>query len=67
MPTVSKKINHYSKPLPDLIQTMLKRSDNLYAEAMTKTLGKKYFNQPFGQSHDLNPHENDRAFSLRQI
>src|SRR3989339_156567 len=44
MPTVSKKINHYSKPLPDLIQTMLKRSDNLYAEAMTKTLGKKYFN-----------------------
>jgi len=43
MPADSKEIVHFSKPLSGLIQTMLKHSNNLYAEAITKTLGKKYF------------------------
>ncbi len=37
---------HQSKPLPRLLDVMLKRSDNLIADALTKTLGAKFFIQP---------------------
>ncbi|MGY0614214.1 serine-type D-Ala-D-Ala carboxypeptidase [Vibrio sp. FJH11] len=37
---------HQSKPLPDLLDLMLKRSDNLIADTLTKTLGAKFFVQP---------------------
>ncbi|MCW5588770.1 MAG: D-alanyl-D-alanine carboxypeptidase/D-alanyl-D-alanine-endopeptidase [Legionellales bacterium] len=34
---------HDSAPLMDLITTMLKKSDNLYADSLLKTLGANYF------------------------
>jgi D-alanyl-D-alanine carboxypeptidase/D-alanyl-D-alanine-endopeptidase (penicillin-binding protein 4) len=37
---------HQSKSLPDLLDLMLKRSDNLIADTLTKTLGAKFFVQP---------------------
>ncbi|GBK98974.1 D-alanyl-D-alanine carboxypeptidase [Vibrio harveyi] len=37
---------HKSKPLPQLLDEMLKRSDNLIADTLTKTLGAKFFVQP---------------------
>ncbi|MGO1296792.1 MAG: serine-type D-Ala-D-Ala carboxypeptidase [Vibrio sp.] len=37
---------HYSKTLPHLLSTMLKKSDNLYADSLTKTLGRVTFHQP---------------------
>lgn len=37
---------HQSKPLPDLLDKMLKESDNLIADTLTKTLGAKFFVQP---------------------
>ncbi|CAE6894182.1 COG2027 D-alanyl-D-alanine carboxypeptidase (penicillin-binding protein 4) [Vibrio sp. B1REV9] len=37
---------HKSKPLPQLLDEMLKRSDNLIADTLTKTLGAKFFLQP---------------------
>ena len=37
---------HKSKPLPQLLDQMLKRSDNLIADTLTKTLGAKFFVQP---------------------
>ncbi|EGQ9595307.1 serine-type D-Ala-D-Ala carboxypeptidase [Vibrio parahaemolyticus] len=37
---------HQSKPLPDLLDDMLKHSDNLIADTLTKTLGAKFFVQP---------------------
>lgn len=36
---------HYSQPLPVLLEHMLKDSDNLYADNLTKTLGAHYFKQ----------------------
>lgn len=36
---------HLSAPLPILLEHMLKDSDNLYANNLTKTLGQHYFNQ----------------------
>lgn len=36
---------HLSVPLPVLLEHMLKDSDNLYANNLTKTLGQHYFNQ----------------------
>lgn len=36
---------HLSVPLPILLEHMLKDSDNLYANNLTKTLGEHYFNQ----------------------
>ncbi|MGV3001325.1 serine-type D-Ala-D-Ala carboxypeptidase [Vibrio sp. E150_018] len=36
---------HLSVPLPVLLEHMLKDSDNLYANNLTKTLGEHYFNQ----------------------
>ncbi|SJL85332.1 serine-type D-Ala-D-Ala carboxypeptidase [Vibrio palustris] len=36
---------HYSKPLPQLLSKMLKKSDNLYADSLTKTLGRVSFHQ----------------------
>ncbi|MGF1757850.1 serine-type D-Ala-D-Ala carboxypeptidase [Photobacterium sagamiensis] len=37
---------HTSEPLNILIDTMVKESDNLIADNLTKTLGHRYFNQP---------------------
>ena len=37
---------HKSKPLPQLLDQMLKHSDNLIADTLTKTLGAKFFVQP---------------------
>ncbi|CAM2897684.1 serine-type D-Ala-D-Ala carboxypeptidase [Vibrio mytili] len=37
---------HQSKALPELLDLMLKRSDNLIADTLTKTLGAKFFVQP---------------------
>ncbi|MGD8232433.1 serine-type D-Ala-D-Ala carboxypeptidase [Vibrio sp. TRT 1302] len=36
---------HQSAPLPELLETMLKQSDNLIADNLTKTLGSKFFVQ----------------------
>ncbi len=36
---------HASKPLSHVIRHMLKRSDNLYTNALFKTLGEKYYGQ----------------------
>lgn len=36
---------HLSAPLPVLLEHMLKDSDNLYANNLSKTLGQHYFNQ----------------------
>ncbi|MGF1699666.1 serine-type D-Ala-D-Ala carboxypeptidase [Photobacterium makurazakiensis] len=37
---------HNSKPLPELLDTMMKASDNLIADNLTKTLGARYYQQP---------------------
>lgn len=37
---------HHSQPLQSLLETMLKNSDNLIADAVTKTLGRRFFLQP---------------------
>ena len=37
---------HSSLPLTELLETMLKRSDNLIADNLTKTLGAKFYIQP---------------------
>lgn len=37
---------HTSKPLNELLNTMVKESDNLIADNLTKTMGQRYFNQP---------------------
>ncbi|WP_284192354.1 serine-type D-Ala-D-Ala carboxypeptidase [Vibrio zhanjiangensis] len=37
---------HYSLPLTSLLTTMLKESDNLIADNLTKTLGAKFYIQP---------------------
>ena len=37
---------HHSAPLSELLDTMVKESDNLIADNLTKTLGHRYFNQP---------------------
>ncbi|PFG55412.1 D-alanyl-D-alanine carboxypeptidase/D-alanyl-D-alanine-endopeptidase (penicillin-binding protein 4) [Vibrio sp. ES.051] len=37
---------HQSAPLPELLEEMLKNSDNLIADTLTKTLGAKFFVQP---------------------
>lgn len=37
---------HHSAPLSTLLKTMLKRSDNLFADAIFKKIGSVYFNQP---------------------
>lgn len=37
---------HKSEPLPQLLDQMLKRSDNLIADTLTKTLGATFFVQP---------------------
>lgn len=37
---------HQSKPLPDLLDDMLKHSDNLIADTLTKTLGAKFLFNP---------------------
>lgn len=38
--------SHQSQKLPALLDTMLKRSDNLIADNLTKTLGAKFYVQP---------------------
>lgn len=38
--------SHYSAPLPELLEEMLKKSDNLIADNLTKTLGAKFYVQP---------------------
>ncbi|MBU0500156.1 MAG: D-alanyl-D-alanine carboxypeptidase/D-alanyl-D-alanine-endopeptidase [Gammaproteobacteria bacterium] len=38
--------SHLSAPLPNLMDQMLKRSDNLIADNLFKTLGGHYYNQP---------------------
>lgn len=45
--TISGKIiaTHQSAPLTTLLYIMLKRSDNLFADNLAKTMGAKYFNQ----------------------
>ncbi len=47
-PKLQRKLiaQHQSKPLPDLLDRMLKRSDNLIADTLTKTIGAKFFIQP---------------------
>jgi D-alanyl-D-alanine carboxypeptidase/D-alanyl-D-alanine-endopeptidase (penicillin-binding protein 4) len=42
---VSIVATHYSEPLPVLIETMLKESNNLYADNLTKTIGHSYYQQ----------------------
>ncbi|WP_231569118.1 serine-type D-Ala-D-Ala carboxypeptidase [Photobacterium gaetbulicola] len=37
---------HHSAPLHELLDTMVKDSDNLYADNIAKTIGAKYFQQP---------------------
>lgn len=37
---------HQSAPLPELLKTMLQKSDNLIADNLTKTLGQRFFVQP---------------------
>ncbi|MGR5064190.1 serine-type D-Ala-D-Ala carboxypeptidase [Photobacterium sp. DNB22_13_2] len=37
---------HRSAPLNELLDHMVKKSDNLYADNIAKTLGAEYFNQP---------------------
>ncbi|MBA5762217.1 serine-type D-Ala-D-Ala carboxypeptidase [Vibrio sp. 404] len=37
---------HYSVKLPELLQTMLRKSDNLIADNLTKTLGAQHFALP---------------------
>ncbi|MEM8563450.1 MAG: serine-type D-Ala-D-Ala carboxypeptidase [Pseudomonadota bacterium] len=37
---------HDSAPLHELLETMIKDSDNLYADNIAKTIGANYFNQP---------------------
>ena len=37
---------HRSAPLNELLDTMVKDSDNLYADNIAKTIGAKYFSQP---------------------
>ena len=39
-------VNHYSQPLWQLVSTVLKKSDNLYAEAVLKRLAAEYFKEP---------------------
>ncbi|MCM2248828.1 D-alanyl-D-alanine carboxypeptidase, partial [Klebsiella pneumoniae] len=36
---------HQSEALPDILEEMLKNSDNLIADTLTKTLGAKFFVQ----------------------
>ncbi|PSW08837.1 serine-type D-Ala-D-Ala carboxypeptidase [Photobacterium rosenbergii] len=38
--------SHRSAPLNELLDTMVKDSDNLYADNIAKTIGAKYFKQP---------------------
>jgi len=38
--------SHYSEPLPVLLDTMLKKSDNLIADTLTKSIGKHFYQQP---------------------
>ena len=38
--------SHHSAPLHELLNTMVKDSDNLYADNIAKTIGAKYFKQP---------------------
>ncbi|CAH6828010.1 D-alanyl-D-alanine carboxypeptidase [Vibrio chagasii] len=38
--------SHHSAKLPELLDTMLKKSDNLIADNLTKTLGAKFYVQP---------------------
>ncbi|MCL9781084.1 serine-type D-Ala-D-Ala carboxypeptidase [Vibrio sp. S4M6] len=38
--------SHQSKRLPELLEVMLKQSDNLIADTLTKTIGAKYYQQP---------------------
>ncbi|WP_439148104.1 serine-type D-Ala-D-Ala carboxypeptidase [Vibrio sp.] len=38
--------SHYSEKLPELLDTMLKKSDNLIADNLTKTLGATFYVQP---------------------
>lgn len=38
--------SHQSAPLPELLKTMLQKSDNLIADTLTKTLGQRFFVQP---------------------
>ncbi|MGR5066838.1 MULTISPECIES: serine-type D-Ala-D-Ala carboxypeptidase [Vibrio] len=47
-PKISRKFlaQHKSEPLPKLLEEMLKRSDNLIADTLTKTLGATFFVQP---------------------
>ncbi|MGR5238373.1 serine-type D-Ala-D-Ala carboxypeptidase [Vibrio alfacsensis] len=47
-PKKSRKLlaQHKSEPLPKLLEEMLKRSDNLIADTLTKTLGATFFVQP---------------------
>ena len=38
--------SHHSEKLPELLDTMLKKSDNLIADNLTKTLGATFYVQP---------------------
>ncbi|WP_299792201.1 D-alanyl-D-alanine carboxypeptidase/D-alanyl-D-alanine-endopeptidase [uncultured Shewanella sp.] len=38
--------SHHSKPLPQLLDTMLVKSDNLIADSLLKQIGEKRFNRP---------------------
>lgn len=47
MPTPAKILaTHQSQPLPVLLDTMLKDSDNLIADTLAKTIGGHFFHQP---------------------
>lgn len=42
---------HYSAKLPDLLRTMLRKSDNLIADNLTKALGAQHFSLPGSYSN----------------
>ncbi|MCL9773354.1 serine-type D-Ala-D-Ala carboxypeptidase [Vibrio methylphosphonaticus] len=43
--TLTERVNHYSAPLPELLATMLRDSNNLYADNILKTIGATHFKQ----------------------
>ncbi|UJF20107.1 D-alanyl-D-alanine carboxypeptidase/D-alanyl-D-alanine-endopeptidase [Vibrio sp. SS-MA-C1-2] len=43
--SINQAITHHSAPLPELLSVMLKKSDNLYADNITKTIGARFYQQ----------------------
>ncbi|MGF1775409.1 serine-type D-Ala-D-Ala carboxypeptidase [Vibrio nomapromontoriensis] len=43
---LTERVTHHSAPLPELLATMLRDSNNLYADNILKTIGATHFKQP---------------------